>query len=139
MTLGRGTVLIPGDEVVVIGYGPVLLPEAWHAVHFLARSHGKQARLVNLPWLNRVDSDWLRQTIGDARCVVTLDNHYISGGQGEMIAAALSALERTVRWIPLGLTAIPHCGQNAEVLSAHGLDRTSIAESIRQAAGWGNA
>ena len=137
MTLGRGTVLIPGDEVVVIGYGPVLLPEAWHAVHFLARSHGKQARLVNLPWLNRVDSDWLRQTIGDARCVVTLDNHYISGGQGELIAAALSALERTVRWIPLGLTAIPHCGQNAEVLSAHRLDATSLAGSISRAAGWG--
>ena len=88
MTLGRGTVLIPGDEVVVLGYGPVLLPEAWHAVHSLARSHGKQAKLVNLPWLNRIDADWLRETVGDARCVVTLDNHYISGGQGEMIAAA---------------------------------------------------
>ena len=93
MTLGRGAVLIPGDEVVVFGYGPVLLPEAWHAVRSLARSHGKQAKLVNLPWLNRVDSDWLRETMGDARCVVTLDNHYISGGQGEMIAATLSASE----------------------------------------------
>ena len=34
VTAGRGAVLIPGDEVVVFGYGPVLLPEAWHAVHF---------------------------------------------------------------------------------------------------------
>ena len=139
MTLGRGTVLIPGEEVVVIGYGPVLLPEAWRAVHSVARSHGRQAKLVNLPWLNRVDTDWLQETVGDAGCVVTLDNHYISGGQGEMIAAALSALERTVRWIPLGLTAIPHCGQNAEVLSAHGLDATSIADSISRVAGWETA
>ena len=136
MTLGRGTVLIPGDEVVVIGYGPVLLPEAWHAVRSLARSHGKQAKLVNLPWLNRVDSDWLKETVGDARCVVTLDNHYISGGQGEMIAATLSALKLTAKWIPLGLTKIPHCGQNAEVLSAHGLDAASLADSISRAAGW---
>ena len=136
MTLGRGTVLIPGEEVVVIGYGPVLLPEAWHAVRLLARSHGKQAKLVNLPWLNRVDADWLKQTMGDARCVVTLDNHYITGGQGEMIAAALSAVASTVRWIPLGLTMIPHCGQNAEVLSAHGLDAASLADSISRAAGW---
>ena len=131
--------LIPGDEVVVLGYGPVLLPEAWHAVHFLARSHGKQAKLVNLPWLNRVDADWLRETVGGAHCVVTLDNHYISGGQGERIAAALSALQLAVKWIPLGLTAIPHCGQNAEVLSAHGLDAASIADSISRAAGWGAA
>ena len=136
MTLGRGTVLIPGEEVVVVGYGPVLLPEAWHAVRLLARSHGKQAKLVNLPWLNRVDADWLKQTMGDARCVVTLDNHYISGGQGEMIAAALSAVASTVRWIPLGLTMIPHCGQNAEVLSAHGLDAASLADSISRAADW---
>ena len=136
MTLGRGTVLIPGDEVVVISYGPVLLPEAWHAVRLLARSHGKQAKLVNLPWLNRVDADWLKQTMGDARCVVTLDNHYITGGQGEMIAAALSAVASTVRWIPLGITMIPHCGQNAEVLSAHGLDAASLADSISRAAGW---
>ena len=136
MTLGRGTVLISGDEVVVIGYGPVLLPEAWHAIHSLARSHGKQAKLVNLPWLNRVDADWLKQTMGDARCVVTLDNHYITGGQGEMIAAALSAVASTVRWIPLGLTMIPHCGQNAEVLSAHGLDAASLADSISRAADW---
>ena len=139
VTAGRGAVLIPGDEVVVFGYGPVLLPEAWHAIHSLARSHGKQAKLVNLPWLNRIDADWLRETVGGARCVVTLDNHYISGGQGERIAAALTGLNLAVKWIPLGLTALPHCGQNAEVLAAHGLDRASIAESIRQAAGWGNA
>jgi transketolase len=91
---------------------------------------------VNLPWLNRIDADWLRETVGGARCVVTLDNHYISGGQGERIAAALAGLNLGVKWIPLGLTALPHCGQNPEVLAAHGLDRASIAESIRQAADW---
>jgi transketolase len=136
MAPGHGAVLIPGDEVFVIGYGAVLLPEAWHAVHLLARSHGKQAKLVNLPWLNRVDADWLKETVGDAHCVVTLDNHYVSGGQGEMIAATLSALQSGVKWVPVGLDRIPHCGQNAEVLSAHSLDAASLADSISRAAGW---
>ncbi|MFZ0712156.1 MAG: transketolase C-terminal domain-containing protein [Terrimicrobiaceae bacterium] len=136
LTPGRGVVLIPGDEVVILGYGPVLLPEAWHAVHSLVHSRGKRAKLVNLPWLNRIDADWLQDTVGNARCVVTLDNHYISGGQGERIAAALAALRLPVKWIPLGLNAIPHCGQNAEVLSAHGLDAASMAVSISHAAGW---
>ena len=31
---------------------------------------------------------------------------------------------------------IPHCGQNAEVLSAHGLDAASLADSISRAADW---
>jgi transketolase len=133
---GRGAVLLPGEDIVVVGYGPVLLPEAWHAVHSLSRSHGKQAKLVNLPWLNQVDSDWLREVVGEARCVVTLDNHYLSGGQGERVAAALASSGIAAKWIPLGLTTLPQCGQNAEALAAHGLDRSSIAESIRQAAGW---
>jgi transketolase len=136
IAIGRGAVLIPGDEVVVIGYGPVLLPEAWYAVHLLVRSHGKQAKLVNLPWLNRVDADWLKETVGDAHCVVTLDNHYVSGGQGEMIAATLSALQSGVKWLPIGLDSIPLCGQNAEVLSAHGLDAASLGDLISRAAGW---
>ncbi|HEY5705809.1 MAG TPA: transketolase C-terminal domain-containing protein [Terrimicrobiaceae bacterium] len=136
MALGSGVVLIPGDEVVVFGYGPVLLPEAWHAIRSIAHSLGKQAKLVNLPWLNRIDADWLREAVADAHCVITLDNHYVSGGQGENIAATLSALQIAVRWIPLGLTTIPHCGQNAEVLSAHGLNAASIAGSISRAAGW---
>ena len=49
-------------------------------------------RLVNLPWLNRVDRGWLREAIGDRRIVVTLDNHYVHGGQGEMVAAAIAEL-----------------------------------------------
>jgi hypothetical protein len=53
-----------------------------------------------------------------------------------MIAAALSALQLGVKWAPVGLDVIPRCGQNAEVLSAHGLDAASLADSISRAADW---
>ena len=56
------------------------------------RATGISLRIVDLPWLNRVDATWLQQVVGDRRTVITLDNHYVQGGQGEMIAATLAGL-----------------------------------------------
>jgi transketolase len=92
-------------------------------------------RLVNLPWLNRVDQRWLRQVIGARRSVITVDNHYVHGGQGEMIAAAIAALalEPAPRVMRLGVTELPQCGTNDEVLAHHGLDIEGIVKHLRQA------
>jgi transketolase len=65
----------------VFGYGPWLLSNAWHAAEELQRTTGASIRVVNLPWLNRVDPGWLRQTIGESRTVMTLDNHYLQEGR----------------------------------------------------------
>ena len=78
---------------VVFGYGPWMLANALQAAEDV-RGGAPASRLavVALPWLNRVDAAWLRETIGARRAVVTLDNHYVHGGQGEMLAAAIAAL-----------------------------------------------
>ena len=130
---GTGWVVRDGADVVVFGYGPWLLSNAWHAAEELERDAGLSTRLVNLPWLNCVDPVWLRETIGSTRVVVTLDNHYVRGGQGEMIAAAIASLglDRPVAVTSIGVTGLPVCGTNDEVLAHHGLDVTSIATSIR--------
>jgi transketolase len=131
---GRGWEVRKGDEVVVFGYGPWLLSNAWHAAEALA-ADGISVRVVNLPWLNRVDAGWLRQAIGGCRAVVTLDNHYLRGGQGEMIAAAVASLglEPAVRVTSVGVTELPECGTNDEVLAYHGLDVDGLARQIREA------
>jgi transketolase len=94
--------------------------------------HGLDVAVVNLPWLNRIDLDWLRSTIGGRRAVFTLDNHFVKGGQGRMIGAAVASLglDVPVTVKNFGLTDFPACGQNDEVLRAHGLDAESLAASI---------
>jgi transketolase len=131
---GHGWTVRDGRDVVVIGYGPWLLSNAWHAIEGLA-STGLTIRLVNLPWLNRVDPVWLREAIGECRSVVLLDNHYAHGGQAEMLAAAIAglALSPVVQVSRLGVTALPECGTNDEVLEHHGLDVASLAEAFRAA------
>jgi transketolase len=66
---------------------------------------------------------------------VTLDNHYVRGGQGEMVAAAIAALglEPAVRVTSIGVTELPECGTNDEVLAYHGLDIDGLVRQIRQA------
>jgi transketolase len=94
----------------------------------LETATGATTRLVNLPWLNRVDPDWLRRVVGTCRTVVTLDNHYVRGGQGEMIGAAIAelGLDPGVRLIRVGVRELPECGTNDEVLAYHGLDVASL-------------
>lgn len=128
---GRGVTLREGKDAVAIGYGPVLLPEIWHAAERLSKQ-GIELAIVNLPWLNQVDAEWLRGVVAGKRAVFTLDNHLVKSGQGRTVAAAIASLQLqpapAVR--AFGLTDFPVCGQNDEVLRAHGLDAESLAASI---------
>jgi transketolase len=128
---GTGVELKPGKDAVIIGYGPVLLPQGYKAADLL-KDRGLDVALVNLPWLNRVDPNWLRKTVEGRRAVFTLDNHFVKGGQGRMIAAGIAGLdlERSVKVRSFGLTDFPVCGQNDEVLRAHGLDADSLAAAM---------
>ncbi len=131
--LGEGVLLRPGGDLVVIGYGPVLLTEAWHAAETLA-GRGVSVQIVDMPWLNQVDAGWLASVVGE-RPVVTLDNHYSGNGQGEMIAATLAQKGHSAGITTIGVDEIPVSGTNVEVLRHHKLDRDSLAERFRAAAG----
>lgn len=128
---GRGTPLTDGDDAVLFGYGPVMLSEAYWASAQL-RERGLGLAVIDLPWLNRVDPDWLRSAIARRRLVVTLDDHYVAGGQGQLIAATIAtlALEPSPSVLSLGVREIPACGRNDEVLRHHRLDAASIAEDV---------
>jgi len=128
---GKGWIVRPGNDAVVFGYGPWMLSNAWHAAEEIEQTTGSRLRIVNLPWLNRVDAAWLKETIGPCRAIITLDNHYLHGGQGEMLGAAVAelGLDPAARVSRIGVTELPECGTNDEVLAYHGLD---IAGLVRQ-------
>ncbi len=129
LEVGRGVTLRDGVDVAFVGAGPVLLSNAWRAADALA-ARGVRAAVLNLPWLNRVDEAWVAATLAPKPLVVTLDNHYTTLGQGVMIAAALARVRAHGDVAAVGLTDVPVCGSNAEVLAHHGLDAASLARFV---------
>ncbi len=134
---GRGVVLTEGTDAVLFAYGPVMLTQAVQAAEVLRRDHGVGLKVVNLPWLNRVDVAWLAEAVRDFKSIFTLDNHLVAGGQGDMLAARLaeSGLLEGRRFRKLGLTDIPACGQNDEVLRAHRLDGDGLSMRVAETMG----
>ena len=135
LRVGHGVTLRAGGEVAIVGYGPVLLTSAWQAADLLA-AEGLTASVIDLPWLNRIDEHWVRDALGAFPLVVTLDNHYLEFGQGMMVAAAMGRAGVRADVMSLGLTDIPACGGNADVLARHGLDGPSIARAVLGRARW---
>ncbi len=131
LTAGRGVQLTDGRDAVLFAYGPTMLAQAVLASRLLA-DRGIGVAIYNLPWLNHVDRDWLAAIVRPFDWVFTLDDHYVRQGQGEMILSALAELNPQFagRARRIGLTEIPRCGTNDEVLAAHRLDAASLAERI---------
>ncbi|MEK7192697.1 MAG: transketolase C-terminal domain-containing protein, partial [Patescibacteria group bacterium] len=131
LEVGKGVYLTPeGKDVVIFAYGPVMTTEAVRAVNLLTEQ-GISAGVINLPWLNKIDADWLIRTVSQYKMIVTLDDHYLSLGQGMQIRSALAGTAARAKIISLGLTDIPACGHNGEVLKYHHLDFESIASTIK--------
>lgn len=132
LTEGKGVALREGKDAVIIAYGPVMLTEAWQAAQRIEERVGLSVAVVNLPWLNRLDASWLEETVRGYPWLFTADNHYVEGGQGQRIAAALAGLhlKRPPRIHCFGIREIPECGQIQEVLRAHGLDAESLSSAM---------
>ncbi len=129
--VGQGVMLADGEAATIVAYGPVLLNEALLAREMLAE-RGIAVRVLSLPWLNRVDSDWLFEATETAPILV-VEDHSPIGGLGDRIAQALAAdpvrsAER--RLVVHGVNGLPACGQPKETLEHHGLDAASIRDKI---------
>ena len=132
---GRYVIPAPADAVWAALNDPEILKYCIPGCEEIEKTTGARLRVVNLPWLNRLDADWLQETIGGCRTIITLDNHYVHGGQGEMLGAAIAelGLDPSTRVTRIGVTELPECGTNDEVLAYHGLDIPGLVKQFRAA------
>jgi transketolase len=119
---GRGTVLREGSDALLFAYGPVMLHEALSAAELLEG----RVQVVNMPWLNRVDSDWLAGLAGAFDEIFVLEDHAPVGALGDALRRALPGRSLAV----FGVEGWPACGTPLEALRFHGLDASSLADRI---------
>lgn len=133
---GMGWVAHEGDDAVIVAYGPVLLHEALLAAELLAQ-RGTGARVIAMPWLNRIDPDWLASLVADAGPVVVVEDHAPEGALGDAVRRALAEarLEEGVRVTVLGVEGWPACGTPPEALRYHRLDGASLVHRLETVLG----
>jgi transketolase len=136
LVCGRGTVLKSGEDAVIFGYGPVMLHEALLASDLLEKN-GISLKVINMPWLNRVDERWFEETARRARGIFVVDNHSPVGGLGASLLRIISRCEnmRSVSFEHYAVESFPACGTPEEVLKHHRLDGEGLAQQILRALG----
>ena len=107
-----------------------MLHEALRASELLA-ARGVEIAVVNMPWLNRVDRNWLSELAAPFQEVLVLEDHAPVGALGDLLRRELEGRQITV----FGVEGWPACGTPQEALRFHGLDGESLAERIQLALG----
>lgn len=129
--IGVGAELTKGNDAILFGYGPVMLHEALLAAKYLKKI-SFNLKVMNMPWLNKIDKEWLSKVVKDQKKLFVLEDHSAVGGLGDRILNALNEIRviSGIEFTNLGLTDYPECGTPWEVLDYHKLDGKSLAQRI---------
>ena len=122
---GVGAVLREGTDALLFAYGPVMLHEALTAAEALA-ARGTSVQIVNMPWLTRVDADWLTELVEPFAEIFVVEDHAPVGALGDLLRRHLNGRRIEV----FGVEGWPACGTPPEALRFHGLDGASLADRI---------
>lgn len=129
--VGVGAELTQGTDAILFGYGPVMLHEALVAADYLKKV-GFGLKVINMPWLNKIDRDWLKRIVIDQKKIFVLEDHSAIGGLGDRLVNELVKIREISgkEFTNFGLTEYPECGTPLEVLEFHQLDGKSLAKRI---------
>jgi len=116
------------DKITIVG-GGVTLFEALAAYDML-KSEGINVRVVDIFSLKPVDAETLRQCGRETnKVILTVEDHSLAGGIGDAVASAVTPDGITV--LRLGVSVLPRSGQSGELMAAYGIDRKTIAHTVR--------
>jgi transketolase len=129
--IGVGAELTEGKDAILFSYGPVMLHEALVAAEYLKKI-GFGLKVINMPWLNKIDMAWLKKVVGDQKKIFVLEDHSAIGGLGDRLLNALTEIGEITNkeFTNFGLKEYPECGTPLEVLEFHRFDGKSLAQRI---------
>jgi len=129
--LGQGVSLTQGKDALLFAYGSVMLHEALVAAEILA-AQGFGLQVVNLPWLNRINAQWLQTIVAPHQTIYVLEDHAPVGGLADQLLVTLNSQKilGARRFSRFAVEGYPACGTPTEALQYHRLDGDSLAKQI---------
>ena len=117
-------------EVAVLFHGSVAI-EAYNAVQEL----NKKIKLISVPMLNPVDFRALKQELRGAHTVVTVEEHFVDGGLGSIIAEWIIKEKTGLKLIKLGIRNefIHAVKNNAGMRQEYGISAQAIKNILLKA------
>ncbi|MBS1686191.1 MAG: transketolase [Bacteroidetes bacterium] len=128
---GVAEVISEGTDVTLLTYG-MLLEETLKAAEIL-KNQGLSVGLLNMRSLKPVDEKAILKVAATSKLVVTVEDHFLTGGLYSIVAEVLLKNRTTANFLPLALNEKwfkP--GLLSEVLVYEGFTGPQIAERVQQ-------
>ncbi|WP_375417214.1 transketolase family protein [uncultured Hymenobacter sp.] len=136
--IGRAEIVAEGDDVTILTYG--MLFEQTLVARELLAAQGKSVGLINLRSLKPIDETALLRVARGGSLLVTVEDHFLTGGLYSILAEILLKNQLTARVLPLALEEKWYRpGRLSEVLEHEGFTGQHIARRIAAALGEGGA
>ena len=114
------------DKATVVAAG-VTMHEALKAADELKKD-GINIRVIDAYSVKPLDKKTLLQAAEQTKAIISVEDHYVEGGLGEAVAAALSGYPVHI----LGVHIMPHSGKPEELLAEQGIDKASIIRKVKE-------
>jgi 1-deoxy-D-xylulose-5-phosphate synthase len=135
LEIGRGEVLRTGDDLLMVGFGPIVQRLSAVADQ-LAAADGLAATVINARWAKPMDEELICEHAAGKRLVVSAEESAAMGGFGDGV---LDALNRAGIHVPLHKVALAdgfvHHGAVDDLRAQQRIDAAGILAQVREALG----
>jgi len=99
--VGKAEILVEGMDVALLTYG-FMNRESWYAKEIL-ESRGFSVRFVNFRTLKPIDEVTILSAAKECSLLVTIEDHFLTGGLYSIISEVLLKHEQTAKVVPIAL------------------------------------
>lgn len=130
LEVGKGEVVIRGEEILLICLGP-MVQNGLLAGSIINKNYGINPTVVNARFVKPLDIQLIRELALKHNVIATIEDHSLIGGFGAMVVEALNdcGISKNVIRFGVGDHFVPHASQN-EQYEAEGLLPTQIAKRL---------
>lgn len=99
--IGKAEIFDDGNDIAILVYG-MLFTQAYKAKTLLEEK-GYSVRLLNLRTLKPIDEQAILRAVDECKLIVTLEDHFITGGLFTILAEILLKNKKTTNVLPIAL------------------------------------